>query len=94
MSDVTVVLVMEQVVNASWRSNKKGEVKEKSTKNKNKVGCQNFGPVRDSAIYPITGIHLQVILPFALHIGNRNTYLGTATARYPATRPYSPYMIL
>ena len=28
-SDVTVVLVMEQVVNASWRSNKKGEVKEK-----------------------------------------------------------------
>ena len=27
-SDVTVVLVMEQVVNASWRSNKKGEVKE------------------------------------------------------------------
>ena len=28
-SDVTVVLVMEQVVNASWRSNKKGEIKEK-----------------------------------------------------------------
>ena len=28
-SDVTVVLVMKQVVNASWRSNKKGEVKEK-----------------------------------------------------------------
>ena len=28
-SDVTVVLVMEQVVNALWRSNKKGEVKEK-----------------------------------------------------------------
>ena len=28
-SDVTVVLVMEQVVTASWRSNKKGEVKEK-----------------------------------------------------------------
>ena len=25
----TVVLVMEQVVNALWRSNKKGEVKEK-----------------------------------------------------------------
>ena len=28
-SDVTVVLVMKQVANASWRSNKKGEVKEK-----------------------------------------------------------------
>ena len=28
-SHVTVVLVMEQVVNASWRSNKKVEVKEK-----------------------------------------------------------------
>ena len=29
VSDVTVVLVVEQVVNASWRSNKKREVKEK-----------------------------------------------------------------
>ena len=29
VSDDTVVSVMEQVVNASWRSNKKGEVKEK-----------------------------------------------------------------